>query len=95
MARVQKCQHRAQKPAPFCPRRHLHLHIERLPRRIHEPIHPHHSDTLVRQLRQHHPLELEDNDTKMRATWDPNSPFDCLIKQIERLHQRWRPTIHR
>ena len=29
------------------------------------------------------PLELEDNDTKMRATWDPNSPFDCLIKQIE------------
>ena len=29
------------------------------------------------------PLELEDNNTKMRATWDPNSPFDCLIKQIE------------
>ena len=29
------------------------------------------------------PLELEDNDTKMCATWDPNSPFDCLIKQIE------------
>ena len=29
------------------------------------------------------PLELEDNDTKMRATWDPNSPFDCLVKQIE------------
>ena len=29
------------------------------------------------------PLELEDNDTKMRATWDPNSPFDCLIKQVE------------
>ena len=29
------------------------------------------------------PLKLEDNDTKMRATWDPNSPFDCLIKQIE------------
>ena len=29
------------------------------------------------------PLELEDNDTKMRATWDPNSPFDCLIQQIE------------
>ena len=26
------------------------------------------------------PLELEDNDTKMRATWDPNSPFDCLVK---------------
>ena len=29
------------------------------------------------------PLELEDNNTKMRATWDPNSPFDCLIKKIE------------
>ena len=29
------------------------------------------------------PLELEDNDTKMRTTWDQNSPFDCLIKQIE------------
>ena len=29
------------------------------------------------------PLELEDNDTKMRATWDPNSPCDCLVKQIE------------
>ena len=29
------------------------------------------------------PLELEDNDTKMRATWDPNSPFNCLIKQVE------------
>ena len=29
------------------------------------------------------PLELEDNNMKMRATWDPNSPFDCLIKQIE------------
>ena len=29
------------------------------------------------------PLELKDNNTKMRATWDPNSPFDCLIKQIE------------
>ena len=29
------------------------------------------------------PLELEDNDTKMRATWDPNSPIDCLVKQIE------------
>ena len=29
------------------------------------------------------PLELEDNDTKMRAPWDPNSPFDCLVKQIE------------
>ena len=29
------------------------------------------------------PLELEDNDTKMHATWDPNSPFDCLIKQVK------------
>ena len=29
------------------------------------------------------PLELEDNDTKMRATWDPNSPLDCLIQQVE------------
>ena len=29
------------------------------------------------------PLELEDNDTKMRSNWDPNSHFDCLIKQIE------------
>ena len=29
------------------------------------------------------PLELEDNDTKMRATWDPNSPFNFLIKQVE------------
>ena len=29
------------------------------------------------------PLKLEDNDTKMRTSWDPNSPFDCLIKQIE------------
>ena len=28
-------------------------------------------------------LELEDNDTKMRALWDPNSPFDCLVKQLE------------
>ena len=28
-------------------------------------------------------LELEDNDTKMRALWDPNSPFDCLIQQLE------------
>ena len=29
------------------------------------------------------PLELEDNDTKMYDTWDPNSLFDCLIKQVE------------
>ena len=29
------------------------------------------------------PLEFEDNNTKMRATWDPNSPFDCLTNQIE------------
>ena len=29
------------------------------------------------------PLELEDNDAKMHATWDPNSPFDCLIKQVK------------
>ena len=29
------------------------------------------------------PLDLEDNDTKMRSKWDPNSPFDCLINQIE------------
>ena len=28
-------------------------------------------------------LELEDNDTKMRALWDPNSPYDCLIQQLE------------
>ena len=28
-------------------------------------------------------LELEDNDTKMRTLWDPNSPFDCLIQQLE------------
>ena len=26
------------------------------------------------------PLELEDNNTKMR---DPNTPFDCLVKQIK------------
>ena len=29
------------------------------------------------------PLELEHNDTKMHATWDPNSPFDYLVKQIK------------
>ena len=29
------------------------------------------------------PLELEDSDTRMRSNWDPKSPFDCLIKQIE------------
>ena len=29
------------------------------------------------------PLELEDNDTKMRTTSDPNSPFDCLIQQVQ------------
>ena len=29
------------------------------------------------------PLKLEDSDTKMCATWDPNSPFDCLIQQVE------------
>ena len=28
-------------------------------------------------------LELEDNDTKMRSLWDPNSPFDCLGQQLE------------
>ena len=28
-------------------------------------------------------LELEDNDTKMCALWDPNSPFDCLVQQLE------------
>ena len=28
-------------------------------------------------------LELEDNDTKMRALWDPDSPFDCLVQQLE------------
>ena len=28
-------------------------------------------------------LEFGDNDTKMRSNWDHNSPFDCLIKQIE------------
>ena len=29
------------------------------------------------------PLELEDNDTKISTTWDPNSSFDCLIQQVE------------
>ena len=28
-------------------------------------------------------LELEDNDTRMRALWDPNSAFDCLVQQLE------------
>ena len=28
-------------------------------------------------------LELEDNDTKMRVLWDPNSPLDCLVQQLE------------
>ena len=28
-------------------------------------------------------LKLEDNDTKMRALWDPNSPFDCLVQHLE------------
>ena len=28
-------------------------------------------------------LELEDNNTKLRALWDPNSPFDCLFQQLE------------
>ena len=28
-------------------------------------------------------LELEDNDTKIRALWVPNSPFDCLVQQLE------------
>ena len=28
-------------------------------------------------------LELEDKDTKMRSLWDPNSPFDCLVQQLE------------
>ena len=28
-------------------------------------------------------LELEDNDTKMHALWDPNSPFNCLVQQLE------------
>ena len=28
-------------------------------------------------------LELEDNDTKMHALWDPNSPLDCLVQQLE------------
>ena len=28
-------------------------------------------------------LELEDSDTKIRALWDPNSPFDCLVQQLE------------
>ena len=28
-------------------------------------------------------VELKDKNTKMRSNWDPNSPFDCLIKQIE------------
>ena len=28
-------------------------------------------------------LELEDNDTKIRSLWDPNSPFDCLVQQLE------------
>ena len=28
-------------------------------------------------------LELEDNDTEMRALRDPNSPFDCLVQQLE------------
>ena len=28
-------------------------------------------------------LELEDKDTKMCALWDPNTPFDCLVQQLE------------
>ena len=28
-------------------------------------------------------LELVDNDTKMCALWDSNSPFDCLVQQLE------------
>ena len=28
-------------------------------------------------------FELENNDTKMRTLWDPNSPFDCLVQQLE------------
>ena len=28
-------------------------------------------------------LKVEDNDTKMSALWDPNSPFNCLVEQLE------------
>ena len=38
---------------------------------------------LFKNYRNITPLELKDNDTKMRSNWDPNSPFNCLIKQIE------------
>ena len=66
---------------------HPHIHSATSYGDPQPPIHPHHTRTLIRQLWQHHPPppppELEDNDTKMHATWDPNSPFDCLIKQID------------
>ena len=49
---------------------------------MNQPIH-----TILQHLFENYgnitPLELEDNDTKICATWDPNCPFDCLIKQIE------------
>ena len=65
----------------FPPLRHLCSRIERLSRQIHEPIHPHHSDTLVRQLWQHHPPRARIE--RYQNALYSNSPFDCLIKQIE------------
>ena len=38
---------------------------------------------LLENYRNITPLELENNNTKMRLNWDTNRPFNCLIKQIE------------
>ena len=83
MARIQKRQHRT--------KNQLLSAIDDIYIRALKDRHVGYMNQSIRAVLQHlfdnygsiNPLELEDNDTKMRATWDPNSPFNCLVKQIE------------
>ena len=38
-------------------------------------------------------LEIEDNDTSLEYTWDPNTPFDCLIQQGDEC-QEFTKNVH-
>ena len=74
------------------------LCIERPSHRIYEPIHPHHSTTLVRQLRQHHPPRTRRQCHKNARHLGPQQSFRLshqTSRRRPRLRQRWRPTLHR
>ena len=80
---MQECHHCSQKPLlSAIANIYIHARKDRHVGYMNQTIH-----TILNHLFKNYgnitPLELKDNDTKMRSNWDPDSPFDCLIKQIE------------